>query len=61
MPECIECKAYTKFNNGLCTTCYQKENGNPWVSGVNKGRITETIVEQLFISLGFQVFKYLKS
>lgn len=58
MPDCIECGAYTKFNNGLCTSCYQKKNGNPWVSGVIKGRIAETIVEQLFISLDFQVFKY---
>jgi len=58
MPECIECSNYTKFKNGHCTTCYQKKNGNPWVSGVIKGRIAETIVEQLFISLGFQVFKY---
>ncbi|PCE66079.1 hypothetical protein [Sediminicola luteus] len=58
MPECIECAAYTKFKNGLCSDCYNKQNGNPWVSGVIKGRIAEAIVEQLFISLGFQVFKY---
>lgn len=58
MPKCTECNAYTKFKNGLCTDYYQKQNGNPWVSGVIKGRIAETIVEQLFISLGFQVFKY---
>lgn len=31
---------------------------NPWVSGVIKGRIAETIIEQLFFSLGFQVYKY---
>ena len=31
---------------------------NPWVSGVIKGRIAETIVEQLFRSLDFQVFSY---
>jgi hypothetical protein len=31
---------------------------NPWVSGVIKGRIAETIVEQLFRSLHFQVFSY---
>ena len=36
----------------------EKKKENPWVSGVIKGRIAETIVEQLFISLGFQVFKY---
>ncbi|WP_210423596.1 hypothetical protein [Croceivirga thetidis] len=33
-------------------------NKNKWVPGVIKGRIAETIVEQLFISMGFQVFKY---
>lgn len=58
MPECIDCGAYTKFNGGQCKECYQKENGNPWVSGKIKGIIAETIVEQLFKSLGFQVFKY---
>lgn len=34
------------------------ENENPWVGNVIKGRIAETIVEQLFYSLGFQVYKY---
>ncbi|MDF0714846.1 hypothetical protein PY092_01695 [Muricauda sp. 334s03] len=58
MPDCIECGEYTKFKNGLCTDCYQKENGNKWVAGVIKGRIAETIIEQLFISLDFQVYKY---
>ncbi|WP_209404196.1 hypothetical protein [Pseudozobellia sp. WGM2] len=58
MPDCIDCGEYTKFNNGLCTECYNKKNGNPWVSGVIKGRIAETIIEQLFMSLDFQVFKY---
>ncbi|CAM3426638.1 hypothetical protein [Zobellia roscoffensis] len=58
MPDCIESSANTKFKNGLCSDCYQRKNGNPWVSGVIKGRIAETIIEQLFISLDFQVFKY---
>jgi len=31
---------------------------NPWISGVIKGRIAETIVEELFRSLDFQVFSY---
>lgn len=31
---------------------------NPWISGVIKGRIAETIIEELFKSLGFQVFSY---
>ncbi|MCC9168639.1 hypothetical protein [Pontibacter harenae] len=36
-----------------------KERGdNTWVYNLIKGRIAETLVEQLFLSLGFQVFKY---
>lgn len=80
MAECIKCGSYTKFNNGLCLSCYKKKSNpnkkdssethsperikkvvnkdNPWISGVIKGRIAETIVEELFRSLGFQVFSY---
>lgn len=85
MAQCINCGDYTKFNGGLCYSCYknrsrlkdtavlEKEpqnsqeekrisksvnNDNPWISGVIKGRIAETIVEELFRSLGFQVFSY---
>ena len=32
--------------------------GNTWVYNLIKGRIAETIIEELFLSLGFQVFKY---
>ena len=88
MPECINCKAYTKFDNGLCYKCYKndenpketnekvadieiaieepakkvkkkkKKKENPWITGVIKGRIAETIIEELFRSLDFQVFSY---
>jgi len=83
MAECINCGEYTKFNGGLCYSCYKKDGEpkdvlvaekepkkkktkesepkskeNPWISGVIKGRIAETIVEELFRSLGFQVFSY---
>lgn len=87
MPECIQCKVYTKFENGLCYKCYKKEDNpadiienyveeeviveepikkkkkknkkeNPWITGVIKGRIAETIIEELFRSLDFQVFSY---
>jgi len=85
MAECINCGDYTKFNGGLCYSCYKKDGEskdvavaeeepkktdgkepksktktkeNPWISGVIKGRIAETIVEELFRSLGFQVFSY---
>lgn len=81
MAECITCGEYTKFNGGLCFSCFKKDGkskdvlvaekptkkeiktapkptDNPWISGVIKGRIAETIVEELFRSLGFQVFSY---
>jgi hypothetical protein len=35
-----------------------KPKDNPWITGVIKGRIAETIVEELFRSLDFQVFSY---
>lgn len=84
MADCTNCGEYTKFEGGLCFSCYknndvakedslvsekevktivkevekQKTKENPWVSGVIKGRIAETIVEELFRSLEFQVFSY---
>lgn len=79
MADCTQCGSYTKFNGGLCITCYKNKNGeqvsvvvekpatektftksqeNNWVYNLIKGRIAETLVEQLFLSLGFQVFKY---
>jgi hypothetical protein len=84
MAECTDCGEFTKFEGGLCYSCYKKSGSskdtptvaelepqkpaaadkktkvkeNPWVSGVIKGRIAETIVEELFRSLGFQVFSY---
>lgn len=85
MAECTNCGEYTKFDGGLCYSCYKKDENsknvpiveitfkkkeenklesnktpeeNPWISGVIKGRIAETIIEELFRSLGFQVFSY---
>ncbi|MDL5514819.1 hypothetical protein QSE00_23620 [Arenibacter sp. M-2] len=85
MAQCTNCGDYTKFDGGLCYSCYKTDGPsndvsvlekapkkkklkkldsikvteeNPWISGVIKGRIAETIVEQLFQSLGFQVFSY---
>lgn len=37
---------------------FDKATDNNWVYNLIKGRIAETLVEQLFLSLGFQVFKY---
>jgi hypothetical protein len=72
MAECTQCGEYTKFNGGLCYSCYQGKDevasspkaakqeakDNSWVYNLIKGRIAETLVEELFLSLGFQVFKY---
>lgn len=83
MADCVTCGGYTKFNGGLCYSCFKKggetdeiliaekdskiktkktkkdkSKENPWISGVIKGRIAETITEELFRSLGFQVFSY---
>lgn len=40
------------------TNSNHKDKGNSWVYNLIKGRIAETIIEELFLSLGFQVFKY---
>jgi hypothetical protein len=74
MAQCTSCGAYTKFNGGLCEKCYRengksatsvthdantdKQSDNSWVYNLIKGRIAETIIQELFLSLGFQVFKY---
>lgn len=70
MAECIQCGEFTKFEGGLCIKCYREQNSqgkdesfnakqnNPWVYNLIKGRIAETIIEELFLTLGFQVFKY---
>jgi hypothetical protein len=68
MAECTICGEYTKYNGELCLKCYKATNGefvsdkeekdNSWVYNLIKGRIAETIIEELFLSLGFQVFKY---
>ena len=46
------------YINGLGQEIKTDSKDNPWISGVIKGRIAETIVEELFRSLGFQVFSY---
>jgi hypothetical protein len=74
MARCIQCGEFTKFDGGLCLKCYREQNAqekndvlkgnqdpkkeNSWVYNLIKGRIAETIVEELFLTLGFQVFKY---
>lgn len=49
-----------KNKNDEVKVIEKKKNdvGNSWVYNIIKGRIAETIIEELFLSLGFQVFKY---
>ncbi|MFD2726279.1 hypothetical protein [Hyunsoonleella rubra] len=86
MAECINCGGFTKFQGGLCYTCYKKENkdSTPDVEvaevepetiedtqengltdqqrnyryNMIKGRIAETLIQELFLSLGYNVFHY---
>lgn len=36
MPKCTNCGSYTKFNDGLCYTCYKKEDRDKQVTVLNK-------------------------
>ena len=74
MAECTKCGSYTKFNGGLCLSCYKKDNSKEdvlveeqaglkdkeWTYHYNmiKGRIAETLIQELFLSLKFNVFRY---
>lgn len=80
MAQCKVCGGYTKYEGGLCYSCYRKSKGKPeeeeddeliaapkgglsdveWERRYNmiKGRIAETLVQELFLSLGYSVFRY---
>lgn len=85
MPECANCGSYTKFNGGLCSSCFsskgtksnvavlEKESSRdqePEVSNglsdrdytyrynMIKGRIAETLIQELFLSVNYNVFRY---
>ena len=75
MADCTICGSYTKFNGGLCLSCYKKDNSSEgsivkeesvglkdkeWTYHYNmiKGRIAETLIQELFLSLKFNVFRY---
>ena len=73
MADCIKCGSYTKFNGGLCLSCYKKDTkedilveeqsglkDKEWTYHYNmiKGRIAETLIQELFLSLKFNVFRY---
>lgn len=63
MSSCSKCGAQLTNNNGpLCLECYKKEkNGEKEINyryNVIKGRIAETIIEELFLTLDYSVFRY---
>ncbi|HTC00023.1 MAG TPA: hypothetical protein VK705_05025 [Ferruginibacter sp.] len=74
MAECVECGAYTKFNGGLCIKCYNNKStktisDSSETNGLTdkekryrydmiKGRIAETLIQELFLSLKYNVFRY---
>lgn len=65
---CSNCKCYTRSNSPVCYECYVK--GKKYVEGFSsfsfekspinfiKGHIGECIIQNLFTSLGFTVFRY---
>lgn len=77
MANCVNCGEYTKFDGGLCLTCYKSKDSeltlgekikksNNGLSDKDwnfrysmiKGRIAETLIQELFLSLGYNVFRY---
>ena len=81
MAKCTTCGGYTKYQGGLCFSCYRKTKGAvveeeeeevavavpssglsdaEWDRRYNmiKGRIAETLIQELFLSLGYSVFRY---
>ena len=74
MANCTKWGEYTKFDGGLCLTCYKSKNDpqitkkEPIIDQVHigrtdkdrnyrynmiKGRIAETLIQELFLSLGY--------
>ena len=73
MASCVQCGDFTKYNGGLCFTCYKEkqsyhteieetkgltEKDRNFRYGMIKGRIAETLIQELFLSLGYNVFRY---
>ena len=70
MAKCTQCASYTKFEGGLCYECYsEKKNGKQPTTGLSdhareyrysmiKGRVADTLIEELFLSQGYSVFRY---
>lgn len=78
MAQCIKCKAFTKYEGGLCLKCYHENNNLNSATkivetneqngltdkdyiyryGMIKGRIAETLIQELFLSLNYNVFRF---
>lgn len=68
MPECIDCGSFTKYENGRCYDCYEEyhieldekfyENEKNFRINLTKGKIAETIVEQMLITCEFDVHRF---
>ena len=70
MPNCLQCGSYTRYEKGLCYDCYHEKNGpKDSLKGMSereanyrfnmiKGRIAETLIQELFLSLEYNVFRY---
>ena len=70
MPKCTQCSSFTKYENGLCIECYnEKKDLKEAMGGMTdhdhnfrynmiKGRIAETLIQELFLQLKYFVFRY---
>ncbi|SDM99580.1 hypothetical protein SAMN05421813_13213 [Daejeonella rubra] len=78
MAKCIKCGGVSKFEGGLCYSCFKNAKPDEIKSdviekpatdglsdkdysyryGMIKGRIAETLVQELFLSLDYFVFRY---
>lgn len=69
MSKCTQCGSYTKYENGLCYDCYSEKNSIKDIAGMAdkdrnfrfnmiKGRIAETLIQELFLQLKYNVFRY---
>ncbi|VVB61347.1 Uncharacterised protein [uncultured archaeon] len=59
MASCSNCGArLTNSSHDLCLECFKKEKEIGYRYQVIKGRIAETIIEELFLTLDYNVFRY---
>lgn len=74
MAHCLSCHSYVIHESSVCASCHEKNNlrvlkGHPISYGPNnrewnfrykmiKGKLAETLVEQLFLSHKYSVYRY---